>query len=93
MVPIFSVQKPSKVPQEWFIHFHTQPPPPVASWEIGSRGWPWELQVTLIRLRGGLRGMAQTLPGSPAAFLAPYLVSQVQTPELVPAWLTGALTD
>lgn len=62
----------------------------VGNWQ---QGWPWELQATLIRLRGGLRGMAQTLLCSPAAFLAPYVVFQVQTPELVPAWLTGALTD
>lgn len=38
-----------------------------------------ELQVTLIRLRDGLGGMTQTLPCSPAAFLAPSLVFQVQT--------------
>lgn len=53
-----------------------------------------ELQVTLIRLRDGLRGMVQTLPCSPAAFLALSLVFQVQTQlARVPAWLTGALTD
>lgn len=35
--------------------------------------------MTLIRLRGGLGGRAQTLPCSPAAFLVPYLVSKAQT--------------
>lgn len=46
-----------------------------------------------MRLRGVLGGMAQTLPCSPAAFLAPCLVSQAQTwSELVPVWLTGGFS-
>lgn len=91
MILVFSVQKPSEMPQEWFINFHTQPSPPVVSWEISSRCWLQKLQVTLIRLRDVLGGMAQTLPFSLAAFLAPYLVSQAQTrSELVPVWLTGS---
>ena len=94
MVPVISNQKPHKMPYKEGLSIFMPSPlfllphgKLTAMIPTRSLGDPHETGRCL-------GGKAQIPPCSPAAFLAPFLVSEVQTQsEQVPAWLTGTLTD